>query len=262
MELKYDFDWFDTEAPINKGRPRYFNLKYYLSVVEMMINADEVTKALWLLDNPPSWFKDHEPEEMTMMRRVLHRKLFTNTDYMVKVDHAAKGKDVFDECYPRSHAVAHYVKEFNDNGVTPHIFELGPNCHWLPIGLELRGHKFTYKGVDLDRSQLETINKAPWWSEEPNHPTIFVCFEVIEHLNNPADIRHYMEQLMIEPSYIMLSTPMYCYNGGLPNWFTRDLGHLRTYTPKEFTLFATENFPKYDFEIIEHHCMVLIGKKR
>lgn len=226
-----------------------------------MINADEVAFALRMLSSLPAWYRDNEPTEVTQMRKKLYQQLFTNHDYHSKADFANDNKDVFDETWPRGQAVLEIIKKYNTQNICPHIFELGPSNFWMAKGLLMRGAKFTINGIDFDKAHIEEAKKILPWSEQQRTPTIFVAFELIEHLNNTDELRHYLEQLEVTPEYVCLSTPLYCYGGGRNNWVNNNLGHLRTWTPKEFTLEAQDLFPGYEFKIMKSDCMVLTGDK-
>jgi hypothetical protein len=59
---------------------------------------------------------------------------------------------------------------------------------------------------------------------------------------------------------VFLSTPKFTWAGGMNNWQERQLGHLRTWTPKEFLDFAQKSFKNFtwigDFD---NHTLVLKG---
>lgn len=244
------FDQFDNTKFENVGRPRAFNLSKYIDVIHMLINCDEVTKALAMIDGMPGWYRDNEPIEITALRKMLYKKLYTPVDYVTKFRFGDPA-DLLPYNYPRAHITYQIIKEYNDKGVYPGLYDVGCGNTWLCEALKMRNLQLDYHGADIVLEDDSSKNiQSPW---------IFTCFEMLEHLHEPKEIRHYMEQIDEKPEFILLSTPLYCYNGGHIDWTTMDLGHLRTYTPKEFTDYAIDNFPGYSWQHIRHHTQILIG---
>ncbi len=90
---------------------------------------------------------------------------------------------------------------------------------------------------------------------------ILVCFEALEHMWNPHDLEQAAKKIGVEFDQIYLSTPKYTLFGGLPDWKTRRIGHVRTWTPKEFMEFASNAFKGYSWTYFDSHSMVLKGTK-
>ena len=267
FEEKYAhmMDKFDYEDEANIGRPRYFSIDLHLWAIDQLINAEEITFAFKMMDRLPSFYRipENEPPALTAMRKRLYKQLWTHRDYIDKAGYKLiKGEQEFDLAFPRGHAVLEVVKKYNEQNVKPFIFDIGCGNFFLPRGLKERGCRFTYKGVDLSTLGEDEQRKEFEWQENATSPTLFVAFEIFEHLTNQEDIRHYAEQLEAEPDWVFLSTPLHNFGGTLPNWEQRDLGHLASYNPKEFTIRAQELFPNYNFKIAMHRVMVLIGEKR
>src|SRR4051812_35464670 len=63
------------------GRPRFFDIDIYLSVVEGMINADEVERAFWMLKNPPAYYRKYPPKRLLEIKERLHRQVWTPVQY-------------------------------------------------------------------------------------------------------------------------------------------------------------------------------------
>jgi hypothetical protein len=101
------------------------------------------------------------------------------------------------------------------------------------------------------------------WSSkpEPKQRKVFICFEMLEHLARPEEIFHHYVKAGGDFDTILLSTPMYTYGGGMPNWYECDLGHLRTYTPREFLDYAKKHWPFHKWELQTGPVMCLIGEK-
>jgi len=89
---------------------------------------------------------------------------------------------------------------------------------------------------------------------------IFVAYEIIEHLWNTEEIHQHVIQLPVKPKTIMLSTPMYTFNSPAEKWHEADLGHLRTYTKREFVDYATKHWSNYAWALMPEHVMLLVGK--
>jgi hypothetical protein len=92
-------------------------------------------------------------------------------------------------------------------------------------------------------------------------PTILVITEVIEHCMNPHDVVYTAHKEGVNFDQIILSVPLGCLYGGLPDWSTRRMGHVRGWTVKEFTEFADKSFPGYKWDHTRHHSQVLHGVK-
>jgi len=256
---------FDHNDPKNIGRPLYFNLDQYLSCVEQMISADEVEKAFWMLNNLPGWYRDHEPNAVTQLRKHLHKQLFTPIDYAkVNAAHVFQGysdQEISDFVFsmPRALAVKNLVASLEQ----PHIVEYGPGSYFIPYGLRSSGLKFSYfgEGLNIADTHNAAVALQDVWSHRPNKANIFVCFEVIEHLHQPAEIYQYSLKHETGFDYICLSTPLYSWNGGNPQWHTSALGHLRTYTPAEFLAFAIKYWPNYEWRMEKGMEIYLEGKR-
>jgi hypothetical protein len=61
---------------------------------------------------------------------------------------------------------------------------------------------------------------------------------------------------------VLLSVPKYTMGGGLPDWDTRRLGHVRTWTPSEFLEFANRHWPNRTWQLYPEFSMVLVGRKK
>lgn len=238
-------------------KPVLFNTDVYLSAVEMMICADEVERAIWMLDNMPAWYRDNPPERAIEIRRSLNRQLFTPCQY--------KGIYKGLEITP-AHTEAHWplrarvmeavVKEQNDKNVTPNIMELAGGSMWLPQGLIHKHCQFTYESMSLD----EVDNGYT----KPDKPVfnIFCAFEIIEHLSNEWEIYQNYLKFNREADVVMLSTPLYTFGGGQVEWRTSPLGHLRTYTINEFHAICSKMFQGYEWTCNTDDTIVMTGRRK
>ncbi len=237
-----------------QGRPKYFNTDTYLDAVEMMINADEVERALWMLDNMPGYYRDNMPERALEILNTLHKKTWTAIQYSELKQDEPLSLEVADQVVPlRGMLVEQIVRSYNELSITPHIMELAPGGHWLPQYLKYKGLVFTYSSMSLTVG-LEI-------GVEVLGPVMFVCFETIEHLADEADIYRNYLKMGAKADVFMLSTPLYTINGGEDNWRERELGHLRTYTPAEFMRFADKYFKGCKWEMVMGEEMILTGVK-
>jgi hypothetical protein len=84
---------------------------------------------------------------------------------------------------------------------------------------------------------------------------------VIEHLWNEDDIYHYYAKSGMDADIVMLSTPKYTLYGGLNQWHSRELGHLRTYTPKDLLAFASKHWPTLQWTFFDADMMLVVGQK-
>jgi hypothetical protein len=146
------------------------------------------------------------------------------------------------------------------------VFDLGCSHGNLPLGLIKQGLDFTYKGVGMNHRIQQKVREwvdDRWFEKKPDadNPTILYCTEVIEHCMNPHDVIHTAYKQGVDWDVILLSVPKYTLGGGLPDWDTRRLGHVRTWTPKEFHDFADHHWPGYSWTLYDSHSMVIVGKR-
>lgn len=241
-------------------------------MVEQYITCDEVERAIWLLNNPPGWYRSNYPPQAKFLQDHLYKQFFTTLDY------AENGTDVVGifENTPhslllenmkseRGSVISDAVEKLNEQGIEPFIFELGPGTYWVPQGLRAQGKKFKYFGPSLNPhlQQAAKENLKEYWQEHAirNQKSIFICFEMIEHLVNPSEIYHHYIKSETNADTVLLSTPMYTFGGGMGEWHKNPLGHLRTYTPDEFSRFAHTHWPQHKWSIQLGNVMCLRGER-
>lgn len=255
---------------IEHGFPKYFNLDVYLDAVEQMICADEIKFALSMLDNLPGYYRDNEPERAKNIRSIIYQQCMTVHDYINDKEeliaqsekhHKTPLKDHWKLGHfsPRGEVIVKLVKELNENGFCANIVELGPYNYWVPAALQDQGLDFIYTGINLN-AHVECPIKTKTESDKPLK-NIFICFEVIEHLWNEDEIVHYFYKTQMDPDFVLISTPKYTCGGGLPNWDTRQLGHIRTWTPNELTSYCRKHWPKLDWFFVDAAMMMSIGQR-
>jgi hypothetical protein len=235
------------------GRPQHFDVNRYLDAVEDMINADEVEKAFHMLNNMPAFYVDHVPERALEIRQSLNRQLFTPVQYKGIYDPLSR--DEVTKYWPgRAQIVEKLVREMDK----PHVMELAPGSFYLPLGLEKRGCQFTYEWQGLDEcGPAGDFLLAP----RDNAPTLFCCFELIEHLWCEQEVYQNYLKFNREADFVLLSTPLYTCAGGMDNWRARPLGHLRTYSPTSFLAVASQMFQGRKWEAFTDETIILVGKK-
>ncbi len=242
-------DEFDLNDDKNTGRPLYWRLSVHAKAIEQMIRADELQIALQMLENVPGWWRENYPEELSRIRRIIYRQTYDSIEYATDDEEAdcprEMGEAQWDSpyMYPRAEIISQIVKKYNADGQRPWIFDLGASHGNLPLGLLKTVHDFDYLGVGMNHRIIQKLKG--WvrsvWKEKPTNaqPTILYCSEVLEHMMNPQDLVHTAHKQMIEWDQILLSVPLYCLGHGLPDWETRRMGHVRNWTQKEFSDFAS-----------------------
>lgn len=218
------------------GFPVHFSIPQYLNLIEQYIASDEVEIALWLLDHPPSFYREHQPPELVKMRDDLNRSLWTPIQYAGIYEGVKVTPEATAAHWPlRAEILEGVLKTFN----WPHLMELGPGGNWLFEGLKHKGIDFTYEHMGLDNKHTYDIDhKAP--------PTIFVAFELIEHLHNEHEIYQNYLKFNKKADVVLISTPEHTWAGGMAEDFrTRPLGHLRCYSPDEFHSVVSKMFHEH-----------------
>lgn len=263
---------FNVALPENVGKPYYWHLDVHIKAVIQMIQADEIQIALKMLEDVPGYYRDNYPKELTEIRNNLYRQMYDQFDYANDPGEAGwKREDVEAQCltdytFPRANILFDEIKRLNSESKVPWICELSASHGWLPIGFQKKGAEFYYFAKNLNLPALNRIKE--WlephrWVETPEKAwtKILVFYEALEHMNTPSDLEQAAKKVGEEYDQIYLSTPKYTLWGGLPDWSTRRIGHVRTWTPKEFLEFSSKSFPGYAWSFCDSHSMVLIGKK-
>ncbi len=252
------------------GKPLYFNMDAFIKTIVSFIRADEIQTALWLLDNPPGWYRDNMPSELIEIKKKLYQNLYDQIEYATDDEEAECirefGEAQWDNGYmfPRAEIISNLIKALDPNAA-PWIFDLGCSHGNLPLGLIRAGFSFSYYGVGMNYRIQQKVKGwiGDHWREKPieGHPTILYCTEVLEHMMNPHDLVQSAYKVGVDFDHILLSVPKYTLGGGLENWDTRRLGHVRTWTPKEFLEFADKSFPGYQWSYFDAFSMVIVGKR-
>lgn len=239
------------------GKPHehVFDPDEWLDLVECYFNSDEVELGLWLLDHPPSYYRENPPERAVKMRERIHRQLWTPIQYRGIYSGALiTPEEAIAMWSHRFHMAEQVVANAINAGQEVHVMELAPGAHILPAGLIAKGHLFTYESMALDTQPLGT-------PPGPEAINLFVCFELIEHLSNPMEIYQNYLKMGRVADIVMISTPLHTYGGGFTGWASRELGHLRCYSPTELHEICMKMFPGYTWSASLSDVIVLTGAK-
>jgi hypothetical protein len=262
---------FDPTDPKNLGRPLHFDLSVYAEAIIGMIRADEIQLAMHMLDNPPAYYREHYPPELEAIRATLYRNAYDQIEYATDDDEfdmanhptVAVEQWLGNYCYPRGALITAEVVTLNSQGKSPWILDVGCSHGNLPLGLMHLQAGFTYCGKAMNYRAMKTLKDrlGDVWrdSPDPDQPTMLVCTEVIEHCFNPQDVVHTSHKAGVRFNQIVLSVPLGCLYGGLKDWDSRRIGHVRGWTPDEFLAFANKGWPGYQWTIYRHHSMVIHG---
>ncbi len=251
------------------GKPIYFNVEKFVETVDMFIASDEGAIALEMIYKLPAYYKDHPHPLIEAKKKHLLSSVSTLIDYQTSrtegyqesLDHENRIHPDWNLtdlgnfmqspfCYPRAQIITQVVSKFNEEGVSPHIVELGPANYWVPHGLKKLGKTFTYEPITLNHGAL--LSHLPKLDgllsfNATKRPTIFICFEVIEHMWNPREILNYYHRANITAEKIIISTPLYSLLGGRDPKEVREIEHIRTFGPKQLFELANDLFPGYDW---------------
>lgn len=271
---------FDESLPSNMGRSLYFNLDKHIEAVEQLIRSDEIMMAINMVSQVPAWHRDdaESQHKIQNIKATLYKQLYDTFEYASDIDEASMTREYAESQffssygYPRAEILLTEVNKWNKAGKTPWVFELSTSHGLLPLGLAKANAKFTFFAKNLNQAALVKVKEwlADYWSDFPvvgtdpkeTQPTIFVCCEALEHMYREEDLEQSYYKLGIDFDVIVLSTPYGTLGGGLENWQTRRLGHIRTYTKKDFIQLADKFFPNRSWELAHSHSMVLTGRKR
>lgn len=251
-----------------------FSVKPFLDAADLLCQADEFERAIALLENLPGYQRDNVPIEVEEMLKDIRVGLMTSVDYQQnRHDHVIDvGRSlVMLNSFSRGKAVEQEVAHRNSLGDVPTIVDFGPGEYWLPIGLKSKGKKFRYKPISLI-PELEERVRRDFLQEEfvkeveidtGKKFTIFLAMDVIEHLRDEYEILQNMQKYCNNAHVVFISTPLYCNGPGNKDWRAYKnkglLGHLRTYTPREFTAVVTGMFPKYRWDFSTDNIMLFRG---
>jgi hypothetical protein len=264
---------FDQTDPKNLGRPLYFSLEDHIKAIESLIKSDELEMALQLCALIPAWQRENYPPELQIVKNTLYQQMYDSYEYSSEAaiypewtvkDAIGLFKNGY--FYPRGEILSKKLSELNKSNEIPWICELSPSHGALALGLLDQGFRFKYFAKNINDRATDTLKEwlpVNTWQEQPQKPqkTMFVFFEALEHTLRQEDLVNSYYKLGIDFDEIYLSVPYGTLGGGLPDWQTRKLGHVRTYTQNEFVILANKFFPNRKWELTVSHSLILVGTK-
>lgn len=263
---------FDPNIPENWGRPLYWSPGAHIDAIIGMIRADELVLALKMCDQVPAWYRENPLQEIAEIKRKLYQQTYDAMEYAHDADEAncsrEFGENQFSNgyMYPRADIASKLCDDANRVFKVPWFFDLGCSHGNLPLGLIKAGYTFKYCGAAINQKILSKVKAwvGESWLErpEPDHYKVLWCTEVLEHCFDEQSVVHGAYKIGVGFDEIILSVPLGCLGGGLPDWDTRRMGHVRGYTQKEFIEFADKNFPGYMWSVARFPSMVIVGKKK
>ncbi len=251
------------------GPMKEFKLQAWLDVANVMVNADEVLNALWLLEKGiPGWYRDNTPKEISNLKNEIQARLATASFYATDagcelltdpnmhlvMKHSVRG-DILDRV----------TKYLNKSGFRPKLYDLGPGEFVFVKMLMHEQADFSYYPIYVNHPTYEHYKKEfehKISKEEDGQPKVFFACEILEHLQNPHDLRYEMMRHCRQYADVLeISTPMHTWDVNCTNWRASkpDLGHLRTFTPSEFIAIVQEVFPEYNLTMFQSQPMHIHG---
>ena len=246
------------------------NVKPFIDAAEILVRLDETERALLVLNNLPALWRDHAPLEVAKLKAEILAKITLPYDLLSDQREMPKSDEwsvQYLHSTERGLQLEKLVKDLNRDQIYPHIHEIGPGDFTFAIGLHVCGLDFSYSCTTMNTlAEVELsvrIGTKYRRKVEQNAVQIFTAFEIIEHLDNPMQIRQSFERsYQKSPEHVLLSTPRYTYSEGTPNWRSEGIHHLRAYCPQEFYSEVTRMFPEYNHTFIDNEVMVTLGVKK
>ncbi len=230
-----------------------FKLQPFLDVANELMRADETIRALWVLDNLPAYQRDYVPPEVTALKREIQKRIATANFYATSKGYELMAPD--DSSFHmdkslRGMMLIKDIQNLNKVGLTPHLVDMASGEYWTPQMLSYKNLSFTYYPLYVNHPSHEHYRGRydGYLKEKPDssQPVIFFAGEVIEHLWKEDEIKYCMERDVGLADIVHISTPCYTFDTVCKNWLEKnDIGHLRAYTPMEFTKTIADMFPEY-----------------
>lgn len=246
---------------MNIGECPTFDVETFISCASQLVDADEVERALLVLDNIPAYYRDNPPPKLLAFKNAILQHMLTPHGY-INDNHDNKVNTVEQaQAFIKNTLRGHLIQQEVANNPKCHIVECGPGEYGIPIGVE---GDFTYWDIALDKNTQNDSQNLIYRRRQvyqAGQVGIFVANEIIEHLPEPRDLavecfKHFKGH---SPHYIHLSTPLYTYDPRPKDWASHKLPHLRAYTPREFIVAAQRLWPNYDWQLYMSPIMSLRG---
>lgn len=246
-----------------------FDVESCVNYVSNLVSHDEVERALLVLDNVPAYYRDSCPEELLKLRRRILNSRMTAVSYQTNDNDTPKPMDFCTANFTttmRGNLLKAEIKNYNAQGLTPHLIDMGPGDFWLPMALSQTDLKVTYHPIGLHKdARNEATKHFDHFRKDKSdldQPEIFIATEIIEHLPDTNDIGSECAKYCRDfPERIFISTP--CYTFYVNNdWDKIDgMGHLRAYTPSEFMSEIRRIFPGYSFQCYQEKIITARGMR-
>lgn len=256
---------------MNAGEIKNISFKPLIEWANTLFASDEFERAIdCLTDKLPAYYRDNPPQEVLDLVRHAYHQWMSIGDYAInphdEVFNIERSLQSLNGTL-RGTMVKDHVKKYNEDGITPHIVDMGPGEFWLPLALKELGLKFTYYGYCLQKKQENRVREhlgSMWQDSTPDKNVIFNACEIIEHITKPEyDILQLFNRMCPNAETVYISTPLYTYGGGNWDWHKPEnkglLGHLRAYTPREFSVKCGQMFPGYVLSFVPNEIMMIKG---
>ncbi len=234
------------------GELSNWKMDAHLAAARELVRSDDVLLALDLLTSHlPGFYRANPPEEVKNLKNEIMARI-VGPDFYAREEEKCDFGGVEDAIGTlRAKLVLEECQKLNRQHKIPCVYDIGPGNFWLPLLLFSEGIGFCYKPITLtSKSRNSFFDTYPYLRGEPDHddPKVFLCMELIEHLQNPDEIRSAMlRECDGLADIIHLSTP-FCSYDGREREMSSALGHLRTYNSSEFVAAAMKLFPEYTLE--------------
>lgn len=234
----------------------HFKPEPIVEYAQILIDHDEVERALLALENIPAYYRDNVPEIITNFKNRILKGIYTARTYIkdpgdMNVRETGNKNTLLGTL--RGIIISQEVRRYNALNITPHVIDYGPGDYFIPLGLQEVGLKFSYQDIGINevaKSLVEPLLKNIPRQKEASSPSIFIANEIIEHLSSTNDILIECIKANSEmPERVHLSTPHYTYDLDIKVIEQRGLPHLRAYTPNEFIAEAKKLFYNYNWQL-------------
>lgn len=247
-----------------------FNVQTAIQFIEMLVEGDEVERALLVLDNLPAYYRDNPPFELVRLRQQILGAICTPHAYLSSgFDDKVRPEQAVDmmRMHRRGQLVELEVKRYNGKGRKPHVVDFGPGEYFIGLGLKGAGYDFTYDDIAMDQNTQKVAHEhlqAQRVEPDGEEPRVFVALEIIEHLPNELELAtEALRHCDRWPERVHLSTPRYTYDGGKKDWKRKNgLPHLRAYTPFEFYEKVRRIFPGYRWDFCSNEPILSLRGQR
>lgn len=250
----------------------FWSSQPFIDAANILVASDEPLRALKLLEGLPGYYRDHIPPEIQKVKDEILEKLATAHWYSKEPTvELSDPKELLETVKGmlRWEQIKTDVEDFNKIGLVPHIWDMASGGFWLPLCLRELGLKFTYDFIgmchEMNQKAIKELGDIYRWRIPPNSPVISFMCEILEHLHFETDLK--VEMLKAgyhNPDIIHISTPKFSFDTRIEKGNWRDhgtLGHLRTYTLRDFYSVCYKMFPGYQWLFLDSKILHARGCK-